>query len=464
MSILCKNSIIEKKIFIHRLIDQGIGYFSCASRTLLMLFILTVIIFYLWASFRSLSIVALADGEIVPASDVKLVQHREGGIIRSIDVKEGDFVKQGQVLLRLDPTIQNADVAELEQRLYSLYIKETRLLAELEQYETFDFIEHYHKLIHTDNKGSPRQSLLIENFPATRLQQEQNIFYSRRKQLQRQQAVQQQLVAQHLFHNEEIAARLSKNIASITLIQEQVNISDHLLQESLSNRMSHIDLLRRLAEIKGEIAEDKAALKRTEAMAEESKKRLALLSDVFLLGVREALQETQETLHVLEQRLLKNTDSLQRTTVTAPVTGVIKSLYVSTLGGVISAGAVIADIVPLNDELVVEARLAIADVGYVFPQQKVLLRLASAEGLRFKAVDGIVEQLSPDTLVTEEGKAYFRVRIRAPQSYFVNNSGEAFRWVPGLLVQCQILIGERTIMDYILQPFIRPFHLAMRER
>lgn len=424
-----------------------------------------LILFFLWASLRSLPVVVRASGEVVPSSQVKSVQHMEGGIIRSINVSEGSLVEEGEIIVNFDTTFIAADGADLLERLKSLHIKRFRLNAEKSQWETLDF-----SLLNSDelNTGTLPNSvdsiILSVDIPKNRLLQEAKLFGSRRRQLQRQLNIQYRLIDQHKFQQEEVAARITKNENSRALIAEQVSISDKLLEASLSNRMSHLDLLRTLSNLDGSILEDEAILKRVQAMEKESHSRLALVSNVFFLSVREELRDTQEQFHSLQQQFIKNMDSLRRMTVRAPVTGIIKTLYISTLGGVLPAGATVAEIVPNKDELVIEAKLAPGDVGYIFTGQTVFVRLASVDGLRFNAVEGVVEHISPDTLVSSDGVPYFKIRVKAEQSYFKNRAGDRFQWVPGLLVQCTVHIGQRTVLDYIFQPFIGPFSMALKER
>ncbi len=441
------------------------AYFSSSIRQFFVLFSLMLILFFTWASLRSLPVVVRAPGEVVPASQVKTVQHMEGGIVREIRVSEGSLVEQGQVIANLDTTFMAADGADLQERLKSLHIKRFRLHAEKNKRETLDFSLLNREELKIGKMSNGVDDISISTvYPEHRLLQEINIFISRRRQLERQLTIQLRLIDQHKFQQEEVRARITKNKNSRALIAEQVSISDKLLEASLSNRMSHLDLLRTLSNLDGNILEDEAILKRIQAMEKESQSRLALVSSVFYLSVREDLRDTQEQFHSLQQHLLKNMDSLRRTTVRAPVTGIIKSLYISTLGGVLPPGATIADIVPQKDELVVEAKLAPGDVGYIFTGQKVLVRLASVDGLRFNAVEGVVAHISPDTLVSPDGTPYFKIRVKAERSYFKNKVGDQFQWVPGLLVLCTVQIGQRTVLDYIFQPFIGPFSMALKER
>lgn len=441
------------------------AYLSSSIRQFFILFSVMLILFFFWASLRSLPVVVRASGEVVPSSQVKSVQHMEGGIIRSINVSEGSVVEEGEIIVNFDTTFIAADGADLLERLKSLHIKRFRLNAEKNQWETLDF-----SLLNRDklDAGKPSSSVdsttLSMGIPKNRLLQEEKLFSSRRKNLQRQLNIQHRLIDQHKFQQEEVAARITKNKNSRTLIAEQVSISDKLLEASLSNRMSHLDLLRTLSNLDGSILEDEAILKRVQAMEKESHSRLALVSNVFFLSVREELRDTHEQFHSLQQLFIKNMDSLQRMTVRAPVTGIIKTLYISTLGGVLPAGATVAEIVPNKDELVIEAKLAPGDVGYIFTGQTVFVRLASVDGLRFNAVEGVVEHISPDTLVSSDGAPYFKIRVKAERSYFKNRVGDRFQWVPGLLVQCTVHIGQRTVLDYIFQPFIGPFSMALKER
>ena len=161
--------------------------------------------------------------------------------------------------------------------------------------------------------------------------------------------------------------------------------------------------------------------------------------------------------------MLKFEDSLRRTVLRSPVDGVIKSLYVFTIGGVVSPGGTVVDIVPGGDRLIIEAKLPPQDIGYVHAGQTVLVTLASSDSNRFGYLEGSVANVSPDTLVSPEGEAFYKVRITTKNAYFERNSLR-YTLVPGVQVMASIRTGQRSILAYLTDPFMASARTAMRER
>jgi adhesin transport system membrane fusion protein len=165
----------------------------------------------------------------------------------------------------------------------------------------------------------------------------------------------------------------------------------------------------------------------------------------------------------LLQRILKFEDNLSRTVLRSPVNGVVKTLYVVTIGGVLKPGFTVVDIVPGGDRLIIEAKLPTQDIGYVRRGQQALVMLASADAMRFGNLTGKVVRVSPDTLVTNEGMPFYKVRIETEQDHFQRGKLK-YQLFPGMQVMTNIQTGQRTVLEYIFDPFLRSFNDAMLER
>lgn len=416
-----------------------------SPRRLLWALTLLVLSFVAWAFWGQLDVVSQAPGVVAPETWVQNVQHLEGGIIRSVWVREGEYVEAGQPLVGLDTVRNEVEVQELRSRIQGLLIRIQRLEAEYQgvpdlQY-TGELAEQQPRLV--------REALTL--------------FAARQQRLQAQIRVQESLLEQHRQRRTEINARLSANQRILGFLREQVGMSERLLEGSLSNRMNHLDLLKELARVEGQITEDRALLEQVAAAIQETQEQITLIRDSFREEAQHELDEAQHNLHVLEQRIVKELDALARAVIRAPVSGTLKTLQRSNVGGVVPPGGLVAEIVPQDDRLVIDAQLTPSDVGYVRVGQPVQLRLASADGFRFDALRGSVEQISPDTLLNEEGFPFYRIRIGVEQEFF-QRGDEVYPLFPGMPVQSAILTGSRSIMDYLLEPFLGLRGQALRER
>jgi adhesin transport system membrane fusion protein len=404
--------------------------------------------FLLWAWFSTLDIVSIATGEVIPSTQVKHVQHLEGGIVQQILVQEGDRVSEDQPLVVLAPTSSSADVSELQVRLTSLRI-------DLHKYEAL--------LNSLDSPIYPvyEDDLLRNN--AAGVQQSIRSFETARKRLQDDLEKQKQTIAQKESAIEEVRTRIRNRQRNLAIITEQVKISDSLLVDNLTNRMKHLDLLKEQSTLSGSIEEDKATQATAEAALQEARATMRAIRSTFDAENRKALDEARLSLNELSQRMSKFKDSFNRTTIRSPVDGVVKTIHVATLGGVVKAGEPVVDIVPENDRLIIEAKLQTSDIGYIQEGQPAMVRLASAESNRFGGLSGQVIAVSPDTLLTPDNKPFYKVRIETERNYFESRATR-YNLFPGMQVIANIHTGTRTVVEYLLNPYLSRLSDAMHER
>ena len=209
--------------------------------------------------------------------------------------------------------------------------------------------------------------------------------------------------------------------------------------------------------------EIKSALKKARAALKEAEERLKRIEHFFLEETGEELKKARQELQELSQRFKKFTDSLKRTTDRSPVEGIVKTLYVVTVKGVIKPGMTILDIVPATDRLVIEAHLPIGDIGYVQPGQKAIVKLASRDARRFGSLDGEVVHVSPDAYTSPQGGAFYTVRVETEKDYFESDNLK-YKLYPGVTVLAYIHTGKRTVMEYLLDPFLNTLGHSLQER
>jgi len=406
---------------------------------------LAVVAFGLWAHFSTLDIVSHAAGEVIPSSQVKTVQHLEGGIVRGIKVVEGQKVSAGQPLVELEPTVSGAEVAELRIRLRAL---ET----DIAQFEAL-----------AAGAQQPMFSDALLSAHPELARQARDRFDTRLAKHDNDLAKQQQSVVQRRQQIAEIEGRIAGGEKGLALVDEQIAMSEQLLKKSLINRFKHLDLLKEGRALRNQVEGDRAQLVRARSALDEAEAELQRIRATFADEVQQSLEEARLQSRELRERVRKFEDSLERTVVRSPVDGVVKTLSVVTVGGVLKPGQGVADIVPLGDRLIVEAKLKTQDIGYVAVGQRAVIKLASSDAVRFGQLDGTVTEVSPDTLISDDGVPFYRVRIELPRDYF-EKAGERYALFPGMQVATSILTGERTVMGYILDPLLHRMGGAFQER
>lgn len=415
------------------------------SQLLLFMCISAVCAFSVWSVVGELDIVSNANGEVVPSSQVKKIQHLEGGIVLKILISEGNKVVTNQPLVILESTRNRADLNELNTRLTATQINIVRFKAELAQSATVEFGQD----LLTTETASVEQALAL--------------FKIRQQRLENQLNVQRNVVIQRKHAIAEVQARLNYNAKVIVFLKEQIEISERLLKQELSNRMVHVNFLKEAAELEGKLHADKANLQQSMSALKEARIRLDAIQNTFQEDARKELDEALRTFTELSQRRQKYDDSLRRTVLRSPVAGTVKALYVYAKAEVVQPGGTVLDIVPADDRLVVEAKLPTQDIGFVRLGQKALIQLASNDAMRFGNLEGDVTHISADTLITKEGMPYYKIRIQPVADHFQRGIN-SYQLHPGMLVLCSVQTGKRSILEYLLDPFLRAKNMALRER
>ncbi|WP_319765369.1 HlyD family type I secretion periplasmic adaptor subunit [Maridesulfovibrio sp.] len=421
------------------------GEVKAASHFFLFLCVAMCLLFFGWACFFKLDIVSQAQGEVIPSSRVKPVQHLEGGIIRKINVREGEAVTKGQELIVLEATASDSTVEELEVRVTSLRVNIARLEAEDKELAQPNYPED-----------------IKEKFPIL-IKRSLKLFQTRKARLESDLLSEKEKIKQREQDIKQISSRQRNSRQSLKLLREQIKISAGLLEDGLTSRYKHLGFLKEESKLKSSIEEDSAKLGKARSALAQAKAEIGEIRNSYLASVREELQEDRREFDELSQRQRKFADNLSRTVIRSPVNGVIKTLYVVSVGEVVRPGLTIMDIVPAGDKLVIEARLPISDIGYVKDGQKAVVKLASSDASRFGNIDGKVVNISPDADSTDRGVTYYRVRIETGKDYF-EHDGNYYKLFPGIRVIAGIHIGTRSVMEYILEPFMGSMSYAMRER
>lgn len=426
---------------------ETLAHPDISKETRMFLFVLVALFvsFVMWAAYATLDVISEAVGEVIPSSQIKSIQHLEGGIVRKILVRDGDDVVVGQPLVELEGTASGADVKELRIRIASLQANIARLEAERTGADAIVFpnalLSGYDELRHSTQ----------QQFNARRTHLKSEIDELKEASQQRQEDI------------KEITSRLKSTREALKYQQEKVKISEELLKDDLTNRMLHLDLLKDANKLTSTIQQDRSALARARAALKQADFKGESRTKKFLEEVEEDLSDHRRRYNEFTQRIRKLDDNLKRTVLRSPVNGVVMALYVYTVGGVVAPGGTVAEVVPREDRLVVEAKLAVQDVGYIHPGQAVRVTLASGDAARFGELDGEVVTVSPDAVDQREGAPYYRVRIVTEFDRF-SKGALVYKLVPGVQVTCAILTGERTVLEYILSPLLRGFTTAMRER
>ena len=373
----------------------------------------------LWSVLFEIDIISNAEGQIIPLGEVKTIQHLEGGIIDQILVKESELVKKGQPLVILAATASEVEVDEVKVQIDAQIIKSIRIEAEINNFDIPIF---------PDELVNERPDLVNKSM---------ELFISKRD--------------KYNGDINEIEAVIEQHQTSVDILLRQAEMSSQLLEEKVTNEYAHLNVLKELNAAKGQL--------------EESIEKKENITNDFVQNARNELQVAQRDLSELNETIKALNDNLDRTSINAPVEGIVKNLFFVTEGGVIRPGEAILDLVPTRDSLIVEARLQDSDIGFVQVGQSAVVKLSSADSVNFGQLNGIVTQISPDTEEDENDNriVFYKILLETDKNYFESND-KIYQLVPGVKVNASIHIGQRTVANYLLSPFIDTMDGTFQER
>jgi HlyD family secretion protein len=402
-----------------------------------------------WSAFAPLESAAIASGAVESETSRKTIQHFEGGIISEIKVVDGDVVRFGQVLIALDSTRARAEVQSLQGQLWDASAREARLQAEQQGLGQVSF--------------SPKMEAMKAGNPAAAavFARQSEIFKTRREVYQSQVAVIKERRSQV---EKEIAGLKAQQVAvgqRTAIVREELAMVVSLVNKGLERRPRVLTLEREAAEIDGRQGEIVAQISRAEQVISESQATLLKLESDRNNEIAQSLREAQNQIFQLRERLLAADDQLARTEVKAPEDGVITELRVHTLGGVIAAGAPLMDLVPLQDRLIVTARVRPEDIDVVHPGLNADVHFLPYNQRRVPRLKGVVTHVSADRLIDKRtDQPYYAAKVRVQDPRIAE---QGIQIIPGMPTQVFIKTGHGTVALYALRPLLDSFNNAFRE-
>ncbi len=413
-------------------------------RLLAGLVVAAVCAFFAWSSFAKIDEVVTAFGEVAPEGRTKIVQHLEGGIIRQLHVEEGQSVLAGDALLEIILPTTAMNPEELQVRQDGLRLTLARLAAEQAGGE----------LVFPPDEEARRPALA---------RAEREAFAARLTQRAESLASLTEQIRQKEFAIAEMETKQSALSADLALARQSLAISADLLRDQLTSRMEHVELQRQTRRIEGELNTVTAGVPRVTAELEEARRNFDKMESSFAREVLEEARAAEVELARTVELLVDAEEQSQRTTIRSPTNGIVKNLRYVTIGGVVSPGEAILELVPSEDRLVLEAFLSPTDRGSVSVGQRARAKITAYDFIRYGVLEGTITQIAPDTTVDSDGTAHFRVLI-APDADYLEAEGEELPIVPGMQAEVDIATGSRTILSSLLQPFTRVRLEAFRER
>jgi len=403
-----------------------------------------LVVMIAWSAIATLDEVARGDGKVIPASEVKVIQSLEGGIIDAFMVKEGDEVQEGQVILRMRNVQAGADFAATMQKYLGLLATATRLQAEADGGMLVLPAEVL--------KGAPDLA-----------KAEQDAYDANKKNNESQLAVLKEQLNQKKQEIAELKAKVRDSEDVLKLTQNEHDMIAPMVERGSSSKRELLEIDQKIAQQKTELNGMKLSLPRAEQAAQEMQARVDQLTSGFRADAQKALAEKSAELNTIKQQLAAYRDKSERNDIKSPVHGTVKDMKITTVGGVAKPGEPIMEIVPLEDKLLVEAHIKPSDIAFIHTGEKAVVRLSAFDSSIYGTIDGQVTDVSADSFTTDKGESFYRVRVKTDKTS-LEKGGKDYPIIPGMQATVDIVTGEKTVMKYLLKPFAKAAQTALRER
>lgn len=404
-------------------------------------------IFLIWAHFAKLDEVTRGEARIVPSSKIQVVQNLEGGILAELAVHDGQIVQKGDVLLRIANTSAESQYRDSRTQYLTLEAMIARLKAEI-----------------ADQPPQFPQEVLSE--APTVAHSEQALYDSQIDQFKSNIAV---LNDQLVQKQQEIAGLQSKQQTlsrSLDLAKQERDMTAPLVANGAASKLELVKIERQLTDLQGQLDDAKIAIPQAEAARNEAQKRIQEKTATFHSDAQAELNKHTAELAALSQQIFAQHDRVTRTEVRSPVRGTIKDVKVTTIGEVIKPGEDLVEIVPLEDTLLVEAKIRPADVAFLHPGQPAMVKVSAYDFSIYGGLKAQVEDISADTIKDDDrpnGGTFFRVTLRTEKNS-LGTADKPLPIIPGMTASAEILTGQKSVLDYLLKPLLKARDEALHER
>jgi len=419
---------------------------------LLWVMFVTVLWLLIWAYFAEIDEITRGEGRVIPSGHIQVIQNLEGGIVSDIMVKEGDMVRQDEVLIKIDNQKSVSSYEESQLKYNELYARSIRLKAEAfsEPFEVNDSV--------ASNLGR-----LMDN--------ERSLYNTHKLEQESELGVLNEQYSQKKSELEEATSKLKRLKGSYKLMREELKITEPLVRKGLESKVDFLKLKREVNDLLEKVEAADITLPRMESSVIEIQNKIDQTELSFRNEAKKELNEVLSEMDRIGQTQSALEDQVKRTSVSSPVEGVVKQLFVNTVGGVIKPGMDLLEIVPNQDTLLIEAKIKPSDIAFLYPGQEAMVKITAYDFAIYGGLEGEVAHISADTITDKKDNSYYLVRIKTDKSYLGVKSkdsetkeSEKKMIIPGMTATVDILTGKKSVLDYLMKPILKARQNALTER
>lgn len=412
------------------------------ARVLLRSIGIVVAIFVLWATVAQLDEVTRGEGKVIPSRQLQVLQSIDGGLVAEILVKEGDVVDANQLLIKIDETRFVSSVKENQAQYLGLVARAARLKAI------------------SEGKAFVPPPEVMKADPGI-VDQERQFYQARNEELNASVAIARQQLAQRHQEMNEAQARRAQATQSYDLTSKELNVTRPLINSGAVSEVELLRLERDVSRYRGERDMAAAQISRIQAAISEAQRKIDEVELSFRNEAAKELSETMAKLNSLAEGSVALSDKVKQSSIRSPVKGTVNRLLINTVGGVVQPGKDMIEIVPLEDTLLLEARVLPRDIAFLRPGQPTMVKFTAYDFSIYGGLEGTLEHIAADTVMDEKGNAFYIVRVRTNKPGF----GDAnLPIIPGMIAEVDILTGKKSVLAYLMKPVLRAKNVALTER
>lgn len=414
------------------------------SRLMLMSVTALVGIMVVWAATSKIDEMTHGEGQVVPSTEIQMVQSLEGGVLQEILVREGEVVTKGQPLLKISDVAFASEERGSEVRRESLIAKKARLDAE------------------ANGTAFKLPGDIVQKNPQI-ARGEEDLYKSRQTELENAKSILNNRIERAQSQLAEVGAKISRLSQSKKLVQEELTITSKMVEQRAVPKLDEIRLSRELNDISGQINEAAQERSGLEAELRSARKEREDQDSKFRSQALGELNDVETQLSQLKESLTAIGDRVDRSELRSPVDGVVNKMMLKTIGGVVEPAMRLVEIVPMDDELKIVARVAPSEVAFLRPGQKVKVKISAYDPQRYGSLDGELSRIGANSVTDSKGNIFFEIEVHTEQNH-LGTKENPLPITPGMVAQTEIITGERSILEYLMKPVIRAKDKALTER
>ncbi len=408
------------------------------------IWLITVILFIAWASFAEIDEITRGSGDVIPYGQNQIIQNLEGGIVEGILVSEGQLVKKGEVILKINNAKSLSSSTTNKMKFQELEAKRLRLFAEANQIAFQD--------LETTDLELKKQIKLAKN-----------LYNSDKLEFNAKDSALAEQIEQRKQEYKEAKGKITSLKKSLRYVSEEINMTAPMVKEGIKSKVDFLKLKREANEIENNIIAAKLSLPRLSSAISEYRHKRIESKQLFINSAKKELNEVTAEISRLKTQQIAFSDQVDRTMVKSPVDGIVQKLFVHTVGGVVKPGADLVEIVPTNEKLYLEIKIKPSDIAFLHPGAAAKVKISAYDFAIHGGLQGEVLNISPDTITDKKENTFYIIHVVTKRNH-LGTEEHPLQIIPGMTASVDIVTGQKTVMQYILKPILKSKQYVFSER